>query len=197
MGKLVFIPVFYTGLMKDILYVIYKMGDPFDLDPQDLVNLPIDYNISSNRGKITLFEEYSNILQSFPLMSLILFIVLCAEGLVHTLEYTFNKKFAKSRVVQKVKNWIKILVYLLIEMNLVDYVFYASYNIHQMGRNTQHGTQSLFSGKNISLFVSCVILSRIAFTQVKMLVKCLNMQSRKFNPKLEEKSRSLSKKTTK
>jgi hypothetical protein len=62
LAKLVFFPVFYSGILKDVLYVIYKMGDPFDLDPQTLLSYSVDLNISSNRGKITLFEEYSNIL---------------------------------------------------------------------------------------------------------------------------------------
>jgi hypothetical protein len=159
LAKLVFVPVFFTGILKDVLYVIYKMGDPFDLDPQTLIDYPVDFNISSNRGKITLFEEYSNILQSFPLMSLILLIVILGEAAATILEiFIPTNKFLKksSRVLTS-------LVYSLIEMNLVDYVFYATYNIHQAPRNTEHDTPSLFSGKNISLACSMVILSRIAF----------------------------------
>lgn len=180
LAKLVFMPVFFSDILKDVLYVIYKMGDPFDLDSNALIDYPIDKNISSNRGKITLFEEYSNILQAFPLMSLVLFIVLISEGLIKLIRFTVpglrQRKFFKIIV-----SCINMLVYLLIEMNLVDYVFYSAYNIHQAGTVTDHKEDSLISGKKVSLFVSFTILSRIAFMQVKIFMKSMNLKSKDFN----------------
>jgi hypothetical protein len=83
----------------------------------------------------------------------------------------------RGKTVLKIQKMVDSLVYVLIEMNLVDYVFYCTYNIHQAGHNTEHAKQSFFSGKNISLGVSMAILARITLMQVSIFSNSFNLRS--------------------
>ena len=62
LGKLIFVPVYYSGLILDILTGVYNLSDAVDISPEMITDGKYEDSIAGYMGKITFYEEYGNIL---------------------------------------------------------------------------------------------------------------------------------------
>jgi hypothetical protein len=124
LGKLIFIPVHYTGLILDVLLGVYNLSDPIDISPQFLTKGKYEDSIAGYMGKITFYEEYGNILQAMPVVVGLYLLFSALNLILQVLSY-----HVKGQSLVKAQMMAKRLSILFLEMNLVDISFYLVLNI--------------------------------------------------------------------
>lgn len=75
LGKLIYIPVYFSGELNDILEGVNKLADPIEIPPDLIMKGNLKESHTTFRGKIYENGEYGRILQAMP-VSVLIFILL-------------------------------------------------------------------------------------------------------------------------
>jgi hypothetical protein len=171
LSKLIYLPVTFSGTLRDILHTIAKLGDPIYISPNLIMKGSLAESHSNYKGKIFEFEEYGNILQSQPITTPV-FIFL--EILLQLLALIKAKK--------KYRDYVKNMQVLMIELSITDMSFYAMLNL-----STFTGFSEITLPKLVSYAMAICILSRIVwvyfgvFSNLKLACYCDNVNPKKPN----------------
>jgi len=85
LGKFLFLPIWYKGLLLDIIYSVAQIGELIELDADFIIKTDSVTGGTKDRywTKFTVYEEYSNVLQAVPLSSLALFVSITILNLTY------------------------------------------------------------------------------------------------------------------
>lgn len=73
-GKFLYLPIWYKGLLLEVLFSVAQLGDLVEIGPDSIVSSSESYSGRKERywTKFTVYKEYNNVLQSVPMSSIIL-----------------------------------------------------------------------------------------------------------------------------
>lgn len=117
LGKFLYIPVIYKGILLDGLSGINDIGDAVTL-PENVFLGKVNES-ASTKGKITIYSTSSYVLKTMPVITLYV-IILLILNLLFTL-IGKNKKY-----IRKIYDMIKLLEWYALETTLIDTFFFST-----------------------------------------------------------------------
>lgn len=170
-SKFVYLPVWYKGLLLEVLYSFSQVDEMISVSPETLAK-----NEGLTQGhkvrywhKFTLYGEYQNVLQAQPVISIILMILLVFK----TLSKICNKINLGCKLLKNGKKYIDYLYSLVMEVAFVDLSFSCFYNLisdywtsHTRADNLGRVMALIFSSALIYHYLS--ISERIIFSPSKI-----------------------------
>lgn len=117
LGKFLYIPVIYKGLLLDGLSGINDIGDAVTL-PENIFLDKVDESVST-KGKITVYSTSSYILKTIPLTTLQVIILLLFK-------LFFNLLGKSNNVIKKVYSLVSMLEWYTMEATLIEIFFYTT-----------------------------------------------------------------------
>jgi hypothetical protein len=165
LSKLIFVPVYYTGLILDMMVSIYLLGDPIDVSSNLIMPGIFEESLGGWMGKITFYEEWGNILQAMPIISaLFVFFTIINVGFRVLSALTHSKKYTK------VIDISHKLAFTFMELNLIDIVFYATLNLFSFHKKTHTSTWT-----KISFLCAFLSYFEIVYNYTKIFVNKMNV----------------------
>lgn len=191
LGKLMYIPVHFSGELNDILEGVNDLADPIEIPPELLMKGSLIKSHTSFRGKILENEEYGYILQSMP-VSVLIFILFEIAITILQIQSAKKSNQLQPKVYEletvfeeppKLK-WYsreKLLVSLMnsrlsfIESILGDIFFYTSINLSNYSKSTSK--LNLINLINFIASSALVLRSMQLYSQVYFKVKSEKFES--------------------
>lgn len=155
MSKFIYLPVWYKGLLLEVLYSFSHVGEMVSINPETLVKKDeltqgLKYRYWS---KFTLYSEYQNILQALPVTSIVL-ILLIACKLIWKI---FNMMKLDCKFLNCSRKYIDYLYSMAMELSFVDLSFSCYFNLVS-DYQTYHSRAD-----NLGRFVSFVFSSALIY----------------------------------
>jgi hypothetical protein len=157
LGKLIFVPVHYSGVLLEVLLAVYHIGDPIDISSELLTPGKYQDSIAGYMGKITFYEEYGNLLQAMPLVVGLFLLITLIKLIVGLVRNT------TSGSIEKTKGLLKRLSLLFLEVKLVDVSFYIVLNIFVFHKFSKYGIARI-----LSFLASSVVLALLSNEYVQI-----------------------------
>ena len=127
-SKMIYIPVRFSGLIKEVLEAIVDLSDPIDIPSDLIMDGKLEDSHSSYKGKIFDYGEFGNVLQSMPISSTLFMAIELTLVSISLISVNLNDTFKKAK-------WNKIglifsnLQLSFIESSIIDLQFYSMLNI--------------------------------------------------------------------
>ena len=148
MGKLYFIPVYFTPTLDYFLSQIFQMSDLISTSPNTLISEQAR-DPNGQYGKLTSSGQPKNVLRAIPLFVPV-YAVLC---LICALATFFQPITKKSKILTVVYKFLLFLKAFVFEMNFVDFIFYGTYCLLGLWETGSYDHFWLIASKLISVWL--------------------------------------------
>lgn len=127
LSKFVYLPVWYKGLLLEILYSFSQVGEMISASSETLAKKEDFTEGLKFRywSKLTIYGEYHNILHAQPVSSMVIILLLCLK----LLWKGFNLVKLDCKFFKCGQRYIDYFYSLVIELAFIDLSFYCYYTL--------------------------------------------------------------------